>query len=221
MDEVTVRALPGRNLTTAQRTAVHDLFGANYREANHAYLDKSFEVLRHAALGESDGRLVGFAVGDAVRTDLPRFSEPQSIALAGLSCIDPAIRRQGFFMRLSWSAISAAGIIDPARRFLFAGRMAHVITYRTMVSHTSNAVPLPGVPIGEWQKEVGVQVAQLFGAEIDPKTFVVRGPGRPIGYPEVEYDISPDDAALFAEVDRERGDSLLAMSWMPDAPKGW
>ena len=220
-DQVTIRVVRGCDLTSEDRSAVHGLFASNYRHANHTYLDKSFEALGHTALGESNGRLVGFAVGDAVRTGLPGFSEPQAVALAGLSCIDPAIRRQGFFKRLSWHAISAPNVIDFTQRFLFAGRMAHVVTYRTMASNTNNSIPRPGSPITDWQREVGVRVAGLFGSEIDPRTFVVRGPGRPIGSPEVEFDISPEDAALFAPVDRQRGDSLLAMAWMPDAPEGW
>ena len=95
------------------------------------------------------------------------------------------------------------------------------ITYRTMANSANNAVPSPGAPITEWQREVGLRVAELFGSEIDPETFVVRGPGRPIGYPQVEYEVPESDVHLFAKVDRERGDSLLAMSWIPDMPPGW
>lgn len=220
-EATTVEVARSCDLSEAQREAVHQLFASNYREANHAYLDKSLGTLGSVALAECEGRYVGFAIADAVRADLPRFSEPQAIALAGLSCIDPTIRRQGLFKRLSIAAMTTNGVIDPRNRFLFAGRMAHLITYRTMASRASNAAPSPNLPLTTWQKEVGVAVARLFGSVIDPDTFVVQGPGRPIGYPKVEYAVPEVDAQLFAEVDRERGDSLLAMSWMPDAPQGW
>ena len=89
------------------------------------------------------------------------------------------------------------------------------------IVEVSNAVPNPSMPISAWHKEVGLRLADLYGVSIDPDTFVVIGAGEPIGYPLIEYDVTAEERALFAGVDRDRGDSLLAMSWQPDAPPGW
>ncbi|MEM8605852.1 MAG: hypothetical protein AAGF92_02005 [Myxococcota bacterium] len=216
-----IRVVASDRLDDRDREGIHALFGENYRDANHAYLDKSFAGLRHTALAEVDGALVGFAIGDAVRANMPRFDDPQAVALAGLSCIDPATRRRGLFTRLSLAAMSANGVIAAAPRFLFTGRMAHVLTYRHMANNATNAVPDAAAPLTDWHREVAVRIAELFQCEVDPENFVVRGPGAPIGYPRVDFDAPKELEALFAPVDRSRGDALLAMAWMPDAPAGW
>lgn len=114
----------------------------------------------------------------------------------------------------------ANGVIDPTKRFLFAGRMAHVLTYRHMASNATNAVPAIGAAPTDWHREVGVSVAALFASEVDPDTLVVRGPGSPIRYPRIAYEVPKKYAALFAPVDRDRGDSLLAMAWMFSRARG-
>ena len=37
----------------------------------------------------------------------------------------------------------------------------------------------------------------------------------------MKIEAQPRDWELFRNVDRDRGDSLLALSWIPDAPPGW
>lgn len=197
------------------------LFDATYRDANHAYLDKSCKTLRYVAFAETGDTLVGFSFGDSVRAALPRMDGPQSIALAGIACIDETVRRRGLFIALSVEAVRAGGGIDPDRRFLFCGRMAHVITYRTMANASDTVVPAVGRTPSAWHGEVAREVAALYGVEVDPVTFVVRGSGVPVGFPRLQYEASQEELQLFARVDRRRGDSLLSMCWMPDAPAGW
>jgi hypothetical protein len=57
--------------------------------------------------------------------------------------------------------------------------------------------------------------------EFDPLTFVCKGTGVPIGYPIMDIDATPEEWEMFRYVDRSRGDSLLGISWAPDAPDGW
>jgi hypothetical protein len=47
------------------------------------------------------------------------------------------------------------------------------------------------------------------------------GGGRPIGTPRIEIDVADEEWIPFRDVDRDRGDSLLALAWSPDAPPGW
>jgi hypothetical protein len=47
------------------------------------------------------------------------------------------------------------------------------------------------------------------------------GRGRSVGRPIIEPDVSAEQAALFDDVDRSRGDSLLWVSWLTPPPAAW
>lgn len=64
-------------------------------------------------------------------------------------------------------------------------------------------------------------MADLYGVELDPETFVVIGKGTPIGFPRLKVEVSEEEWLPFRPVNRLRGDSLLAVAWSPDAPPGW
>ncbi len=203
-------------------TGLLELFDANYDQANHDYLLASFDVLKWISVARDDDRIVGFALGEGRVASLPRLEEPQPVALAGISCIDPEFRNQGLFVRLSFDSLTASGAVDPSQRMLFCGRMAHPVTYRTMRKSATNAVPDHGQDLTDWHREVITCVASLYQVEVDPETCVVIGKGEPIGYPKIEYEATAEEEALFAPVIRDRGDSLLAISWMPgEPPAGW
>ena len=89
------------------------------------------------------------------------------------------------------------------------------------MSQNPTVVPKVGVPITAWQKEVGLRVAELYGVTLNPETFVVEGTGTPIGYPDIEVEVPDSEWRIFGEVNRDRGDSLLAIAWSPDAPEDW
>ena len=55
----------------------------------------------------------------------------------------------------------------------------------------------------------------------DRETFVCHGTGIPIGYPNIEMEVELDEWRVFEHVNRDRGDSLLGLTWSPDAPEGW
>ncbi len=215
-----VHALATVDATAEERALMHALFDTNYRQANHPYLDKSFGVLRYAAIATAkDGTPAGFALGDMRVVDLPRLPATP-VALAGICCVAPEFRRRGLFGALEMTAIGAAGI-RPEGRSLSVGRMAHPASMRTM-SRNPVVVPKPGVPITAWQREVGRAIADIYGVQrFDEETFVVEGSGAPIGYPVMEIEVEPEEWVVFEHVDRDRGDSLLGLSWRPDAPPGW
>lgn len=200
---------------------MHWLFDSNYRQANHAYLDKSFSVLHQSAIAveQDSGKPAGFALADMRVVDLPRLPQ-QVVGLAGICCIDPAFRRRGLFGALEQLAITGAGIV-PAGAVLMAGRMAHPASMRTM-NYGDGAIPQPGVAFTPWQREVGWAVADIYGVEhFDDETFVCEGSGKPIGYPVMEIEVAPEEWLIFQPVDRDRGDALLGLSWRPSTPPGW
>ena len=217
--EFEIETLETAALSAAQRTSVAGLFEANYRQANHAYLEKSLGTLRFVSLAMHDGELVGFALGEPRTMDVPRLPR-QMVGLAGLACILPALRRKGLFMELARRAL-LANVAPPTERLLTGGRMAHAGAFRTM-SRNPNVVPKQGVAPTAWQQAVGKAIADAFGVKaFDPETFVCTGSGKPIGDPVIELEVAAEEQELFRHVDRDRGDSLLGIAWNPTAPPGW
>jgi hypothetical protein len=206
-------------LTAAQRDHVFGLFDACYRQANHAYLEKSLARLRFVSLAASGGKPAGFGLAEAQIMDLPRLAQ-QTVILAGLSCVAPEFRRLGLFGRLEAQAIRASDL-PWSDRILMCGRMAHPAAFRVMSSNPT-AVPAPARCPTPWHREVGQAIADAYGVEtFDPEHFVCVGSGTPIGFPILDLDLEPWEWEVFQHIDRERGDSLLGIAWSPDAPPGW
>ncbi len=217
--DLAVRVVPSRELSPVERSQLHDLFDGSYRNADHEYLDGSLGLLANVAFAEGDQGAVGFALGELRSIDIPRLG-PQVAALAGLCCIAEEFRRQGLFRRLEVATMNASDL-NVTDRVLTAGRMAHPASFRIM-SGSEHTVPRLGSRPTAWQQEVGAAVAAAYRVrEFDPETFVCRGRGRAIGEPILELEVESWERDLFARLDRSRGDSLLGISWMPDAPPGW
>jgi hypothetical protein len=228
----TITVVPAADLPGSLRGSLHRLFDQTYAQADHGYLDKSLELLCFAAVAADDatrqaaagtsGReeIIGFALGETRILDLPGLPG-QRVGLAGLCCVASAYRRRGLFRTLETRVIVAGMGRPGSGRLLVAGRMAHPASVRIM-NGNSGTLPRPGVVPTSFQQDVARAVASCFAVDdFDPLTFVCRGRGRPIGYPRMDIDADAQEWKLFADVDRARGDSLLALSWIPDAPPGW
>jgi hypothetical protein len=215
-----IQLIPSRELSSQNLMDIHDLFDRNYQQANHAYLDQSLKKLRFTAMAFDGDLAVGFALGDAVRSELPKMDQRHCVALAGICCVSLDHRRQGLFSLLEIKSIRGSGEFNGEERSLLCGRMAHPASFRT-IRRFPSVVPQYGKVPTPWQKEVGLRVAELYGVVLDPETFIVRGKGSPIGYPKIEIDVSKEEWLPFKGVNRDRGDSLLGICWVPDAPKGW
>jgi hypothetical protein len=214
------RVIRTSELTDHDLKTVHELFDLAYAQANHEYLDQSLTKLRFLALAHDRERPIGFALGDAVLTRLPRMAQPHGVILAGICCIDPGFRRLHLFTHLESLTIRESGVIRPGKRSLVCGRMAHPASFR-LIGKNPTVVPKYGHVPSEWQKEMGLRVAKIYGVDLDPETFVVLGKGRPIGYPKIDLEVDEEEWLPFTPVHRDRGDSLLAIAWAPEAPEGW
>jgi hypothetical protein len=198
---------------------VFSLFEMNYRQANRTYLEKSLQTLRYLALAEHEGTAAGFGLAECRVMDLPHLPG-EVVNLAGICCIAPQFRRRGLFTELERLAL-AASQVPPHSRRLSCGRMAHPAGMRVFVRHPT-VVPKPGVRPTAWQQEVGQAIAAAYGSQaFDPETFVCIGSGQPIGYPIIDFEVEPWEWEVFKQVNRDRGDALLAMVWTPDAPPEW
>jgi hypothetical protein len=217
--DFTFRTLPSAELSPADVDTIMALFEENYREANRAYLERSLTKLKYTTIAEQDGMPAAFALGEARVMDLMRLPR-QLVTLAGICCVSPQFRRRGLFGEVEARSIRAS---EPpfAERYLACGRMAHPASFRVM-SRSPVVVPKAGNRPTAWQQAVGTAIAEAYGvSEFDPETFVCKGTGVPIGHPVMEVDATPEEWAMFRHVDRSRGDSLLGISWYPDAPEGW
>ncbi len=215
----TIRTLRTDAIDDADRAAILALFHANYSDGDEAYVEKSLTKLRNVAIATHGDAPAGFALGEMRVLDLPRL--PQTpLLMAGMCCIAPEHRRRGLFAYLTRLAM----LLDappPAGRALSCGRMAHPVSRRVMGDNPT-VVPRPGMAPTPWQQDVGAAVAAAYGVtNFDPQTFVCIGDGRPIGYPVMDAEVEPSEWEVFAPVNRDRGDSLLGLAWMPDAPEGW
>jgi len=220
--DLEIRACESRLLPARDLEAMHALFDVCYRSANHGYLEKSLRTLRAVAVAWHDGGLAGFALAEHRIMDLPRLPGTH-VTLGGMSCIDFAFRRRHLFLSLERAATVHCGVaVPPGTRVLGCGRMAHPASFRGMTRNPT-VVPRPGVAPTRWQRDVGQAIADAYGVrDFDPRTFVCHGSGEPIGYPVVDMgDVEPREWDAFCEVDRDRGDSLLGIAWMPGAPPGW
>jgi hypothetical protein len=217
---IEIKVVRSDALTGDDREMIHGLFDLTYRQANHAYLDKSLSVLKYIALATADGKPAGFAVADTVEARLPRLPDPEIVLLAGICCISPEFRRMGLFTQLEILAADAGGLLKPGIRILMCGRMAHPVSFRS-INKSPAVIPKYGVPLTDWHREIGLRVAELYGVSVDPETLVVHGNGQPIGYPVLEYHVDEAEWLLFKNVNRDRGDSLLGITWYPEAPEGW
>jgi hypothetical protein len=205
--------------STEDLQSAFSLFEMNYRQANRAYLEKSLQTMRYMALAKHQGTPAGFGVGECRVMDLPRLPA-QVVELAGICCIAPQFRRRGVFSVLEALALGAAEVPDHERH-LTCGRVAHPAILRTIAINPT-AVPRPGIQPTAWQQEVGQAIANAYGVHgFEPETFVCVGSGEPIGYPMIEVEVQPEEWKPFKAVNRDRGDSLLVMVWIPDAPPGW
>ena len=209
-----------RELSPKELDSIHRLFELSYEKANHSYLDKSLSRLSYIALAYHGKALTCFAVGDVIESIIPGMRDSQIIHAGGISCIAPEFRRRGLFRKLQMFIAAGTGKIKSDSNVITCGRMAHPASSRVISSYPG-AIPKYGVVLSEWHKEMGVFLAELYGAVIDPDTFVVRGEGSPIGYPKVNVVATAEEWALFKNVDRDRGDSLLFVAWYPDKPEEW
>ena len=200
--------------------SVQKLFIDNYHEANLRYLEECFNRMRCLTLAKDDGIPIGFSLGDSVQINLPRFEEPQSVVLHGLGCIEDKYRKIGLFKHLQKLSSSLGDPIPSGSRRLICGRVAHPVSFKG-ISLNESVVPKINIVPTKWQQEIGKSIAQLYGVEFDEETFIVRSSAGAIGYPKIKVEASKTDWNIFRNVDRESGESLLAIVWYPDAPKDW
>lgn len=222
--DLDVRIVRVPEMAADERAAIFEIFDASYRDANHEYLQRSLDRIGMASLAMVDGRGVGYAISHARWMELPGFEEPQLVVLHGMRCVVPEYRHRGVggvTNRAADEAMKAelAAIGRSHERQLVCGRYGHAA--RAGGRSDPGSVPRLDVRPTVWQQAVGLAVAEAYGSTLDPETFVCIGSGTPIGYPNEEFEPTEAEREAYAGVDRDRGDNLLVINWVPDPPPGW
>ncbi len=222
--EFGINLLRPEAMTTGDWEAIFEVFEASYREANRSYLEHSIQRIGLLALAFDAGNPCAYSVSNFRWMDLPGFEEPQLVVLHGMRCVNPSLRHRGLSGLLARKVsdemqlgISASG--RTVERQLQCGRHGHASG--TGGRPELGTVPRWGHTPTEWQQAVGLKVAEAFGSNLDPTTFVCVGPGTPIGYPNQEFEATEAELGAWAPVNRARGDNLLVMNWTPTPPPGW
>lgn len=221
VEGVEVEVVSCRELTQAHRALMRDVFTASYRDADVEYLDEQPPLYDCVSMARIGGEPAGFVFFGAKFAEIPRVGE-RHVMLGGLSCVKPTFQRMGV-----WDAMR----MDPRIRGLVpqpeemkgvnVGKMAHPGSFRAFKG-MPGLVPTVGRQPTQWQRDVGAVIAETIGVDdYDAPTFVCRGRGRPIGEAVIQLDASSEDWELFRNVDRARGDTLLAFGFWPSAPDGW
>lgn len=210
-------------LTDDQRTQLHAVFAATYTDPDPDYLDGQLATMQAVGMATESGEVIAFTLYGWAEIDLPVIGT-RGVGFPGLACVRPTTRRQGLAGSCAGAAgpIALAGPMDltvtklatPASLRLAVRAIASV---RWPTADAPFALQLQPTPT---QVLVTAALAQAVGCH-SAKGAVCVGHGRPIGYPNVEPEVTPEMAALFEPVDRSRGDSLLWIAWVAPPPPEW
>lgn len=211
-------------LTSDTRAQLHAVFSAAYSEPDPDYLDRQLAALQGIGIAtEPTGEVVGFTLYGWREVDLPVIGV-HGVGLAGLMCVRPGVRRKG----VGGACGNAAGMAA------VAGPLDLAVT--KLATPASLRMIMRSIPVGRWptvdepfalyrnpsatQLAVLGALADAHGCKLGDGAVGI-GSGRPIGTPIVEPEVTPEQASLFDRVDRDRGDTLLWVSWLTPPPIAW
>ncbi|MDQ6927427.1 MAG: hypothetical protein M3159_02045 [Actinomycetota bacterium] len=158
------------------------------------------------------GKLVGFSF-----CTLERIGGTPSV-LIGLASVRRSSRRDAALKALVGDQLRRAVLAFPDEDVLVGTRFVDpgaLIAFANL----DDIVPRPGHKATGEERAWGRRLAKRFGAEgrVNDRTFVVEGTGDQPAVLDYESpdpsENAPDVVALFEEVDRDRGDALIAFGW--------
>ena len=138
--------------------------------------------------------------------------------LVGLASVKRGAKRETVLKAMMNDQYRRALLAFPDEDVLVGTRFidaAGYLAFRGLV----DIVPRPGHKASGEERAWGRRLAKRFGAEgrIDDRTFVVTGDGTPCGCLDHEAlkpeTLDDDTKPFFADLDRRRGDYLIAFGW--------
>ena len=159
-----------------------------------------------------NGRLCGFSF-----CTLERIGGTPCL-LVGLASVRRGAKRDAVLRALMADQYRRALLAFPDEDVLVGTRFIDPAGFQAFKG-LEDIVPRPGHKASGEERAWGRRLAKRFGADgrIDDRSFVVKGDGNPCGVLDHEA-LKPESidtgvAALFAGLDRARGDSLIAFGW--------
>jgi hypothetical protein len=175
-------------------------------------LSKQREEWVLITLARQGSKLCGFSF-----STLERIGGTPSV-LIGLASVKRNSRRDAVLKAVIGDQLRRAVLAFPDEDVLVGTRFAEPSGFEAFRS-LADVVPRPGHKATGEERAWGRRLAKRFGvdADYDDRGFIARGDGNPACVLDHESlkpaSIDPQVAALFDEVDRERGDSLIAFGW--------
>lgn len=138
--------------------------------------------------------------------------------IVGLASIKRCSRRDAALKAVMGDQLRRAVLAFPDEDVLVGTRLIDPAGYQAFRG-LEDIVPRPAHKATGEERAWGRRLAKRFGAEgrIDDRTFVLKGDGNPCGALDHES-LKPEAvdsqvSAFFADLDRVRGDSLVAFGW--------
>ena len=138
--------------------------------------------------------------------------------LVGLASVKRSAKRETVLKALMHDQYRRAVLAFPDEDVLVGTRFADAAGFEAFKT-LEDIVPRPGHKATGEERAWGRRLAKRFGidADYDDRAFIAKGDGNPacvLDHDSLKPEsIDPDVAALFADVDAERGDSLVAFGW--------
>jgi hypothetical protein len=138
--------------------------------------------------------------------------------LIGLASIKRSARRDTVLRALMADQYRRALLAFPDEDVLIGTKMTDAAAFQAFKG-LDDIVPRPGHRASGEERAWGRRLAKRFGAEgrIDDRTFVVTGDGNTCGALDHEAlkddSVDPETAEFFGQLDRSRGDYLIAFGW--------
>src|SRR5258705_475577 len=120
---------PSRRTRARSSNDQSDNVTTSFRERAIAWWAKCLNRWKVSSLASARAGdpLAAFALGEMRLMDLPRLPQ-QSVALAGMCCVDAHFRRRGLFRELEQRTFLATPL-DLRPRLLSCGRLAHPASF--------------------------------------------------------------------------------------------
>jgi hypothetical protein len=157
-------------------------------------------------------RLVGFSL-----CTLERIGGTPCL-LVGVASVDRVAKREAVLKAVMGDQYRRAFLAFPDEDVLVGARLRHPGAFAAFRG-LQDVVPRPGHRASGEERAWGRRLAKRFGAEgrLDDRSFQLRGEGGLQGVldytPARPEDVAPDLGELFAGLDLERGDCLVAFGW--------
>jgi hypothetical protein len=176
------------------------------------FLSKQREEWVLVTAARDGGRLQGFSF-----CTLERIGGTPSL-LVGVASVRRTSRRDAVLRAIMADQYRRALLAFPDEDVLVGTRLREPGAFAAFRG-LKDVIPRPShKPTGE-ERAWGRRLAKRFGAEgrLDDRSFVLAGEGCVVGVldfsPAKPEQVDPEQAALFASLDRDRNDTVVAFGW--------